>query len=101
MAGRRRRARWASGVASLATALVVLNYNFYSFAVERSPADVRVAPTAAGSADNNVKVPTSPKQQRETAPMNQVSPRAKQEPHQAAQRAARTTDVHRAQSTSG
>eukprot|EP00962_Isochrysis_galbana_P037804 scaffold13285_cov103-Isochrysis_galbana.AAC.1 len=37
--------------------------------MERSPADARVAPTAAGSADNNVKVPTSPKRQRETAPM--------------------------------
>eukprot|EP00962_Isochrysis_galbana_P008613 scaffold2398_cov139-Isochrysis_galbana.AAC.3 len=43
--------------------------------MERSPADARVAPTAAGSADNNVKVPTSPKRQRETAPMNQVNPR--------------------------
>eukprot|EP00962_Isochrysis_galbana_P017005 scaffold4879_cov101-Isochrysis_galbana.AAC.1 len=44
--------------------------------MERSPADARVAPTAAGLADNNVKVPTLPKRQRETAPMNQVSPRA-------------------------
>eukprot|EP00962_Isochrysis_galbana_P047487 scaffold19438_cov154-Isochrysis_galbana.AAC.3 len=36
--------------------------------MERSPADARVAPTTARSANNNVKVPTSPAGDRTDEP---------------------------------